>query len=82
MILTSAVAGNYRFLRIYAGDPDMDFISGHEQIRNVTIDNVIVHPNFVLYLNDIALIILDEPFILNGIFMVIYEKNVCNNYIF
>ncbi len=70
MILTSAVAGNYRFLSVHAGDPDLDFISGHEQIRNATLDNVIVHPNFVLYLNDIALIILDEPFILNGTFII------------
>lgn len=69
MILTSGAAGNYRFLTIHAGDPDQDVISGHEQVRNATSDNVIVHPNIVLYFNDIALIILDEPFILNGIYI-------------
>lgn len=68
-ILTTAACVQGDYFVITAGDIDKDLITGNEQIRNATKDNVIIHPDYSLALGkgNVAIISIPIPFALNGI---------------
>ena len=81
VILTSAACVEYvDFLQITAGDIDKDKITGNEQIRNATQDDVIINPDRIHYFSkgNVAIIHLPIQFNLNGIFVSFIMAILCD----